>query len=217
MSAARPGTARDEALEVLLRTRIVAVLRLARAEPLLRVARAIGEGGVKAIEVTLTTPGALEAIRALSGSKPEGTLVGAGTVLDEAAAVAAIAAGADFVVSPVFRPEVVRACRERSILVVPGAFTPGEILAAWEAGGDVVKVFPAGPLGPGYFKDVRGPLPQVRLMPTGGVTVANARDFLAAGACCVGIGSDLLPKGEVEGGNWGALTERARTLTASLG
>ncbi len=207
---------KDEALETILKTKVIAVIRLADAAKLAKVAEAIGAGGVKALEVTLTTPGALEAIRALSRSRPAGTLIGAGTVLDGPSAVAAIHAGAEFVVSPVFRPEVLAACRRYDVAVAPGAFTPTEILAAWEAGADIVKVFPATSLGPKFFGDLKGPLPQVRLMPTGGVTAENAREFLKHGACCVAIGTALLDKAAVAAGNWDTLTAKARDLVASL-
>jgi 2-dehydro-3-deoxyphosphogluconate aldolase/(4S)-4-hydroxy-2-oxoglutarate aldolase len=127
-----------------------------------------------------------------------------------------IAAGADFVVSPIADGDMIMACREAEVLVAPGAFTPTEIVAAWRAGADIVKVFPATSLGPQFFRDLRGPLPHIRLMPTGGVTLENAREFLAAGACCVGIGTALLDRKAIEAGDWKGITSRARQLVESL-
>ncbi len=207
---------KDEVLEGLLASKVVAVIRMKDAGRLKRVAGALLEGGVKALEVTMTVPGAVGTIRELVRTKAPGTLVGAGTVLDESTAVEVIEAGADFVVSPVSDRGMIEACRAAGVLVAPGAFTPSEIVAAWKAGADIVKVFPATSLGPQFFRDLRGPLPGIRLMPTGGVTIDNVREFLDAGACCVGIGTALLDKKAIEEGDWGALTERARRLILSI-
>ncbi|RPJ02153.1 MAG: bifunctional 4-hydroxy-2-oxoglutarate aldolase/2-dehydro-3-deoxy-phosphogluconate aldolase [Candidatus Aminicenantes bacterium] len=179
-------------------------------------AAALRRGGVTAIEITMTVPGAVDIIREMVRTKPQGTLVGAGTILDAGTATEVIAAGADFVVSPVTDRDTIQACREAGVLVAPGAFTPTEIVAAWRAGADIVKVFPATSLGPQFFRDLRGPLPFIRLMPTGGVTLENARLFLAAGACAVGIGTALVDAKSVEAGDWEALETRARVLMASL-
>jgi 2-dehydro-3-deoxyphosphogluconate aldolase/(4S)-4-hydroxy-2-oxoglutarate aldolase len=207
---------KEQVLGTILRTKVVAVIRMKDAARLADVAAALGRGGVKALEVTMTVPGAVEIIREMALTKAPGTLVGAGTVLDAGTATDVIAAGADFVVSPVTDMEMVRACREAGVLVAPGAFTPTEIVAAWRAGADIVKVFPATSLGPQFFRDMRGPLFQVRLMPTGGVTVENAHEFLAAGAAAVGIGTALVDARAVEAGDWAALEDRARRLMASL-
>jgi len=207
---------KEKVLGAILQTKVVAVIRVKDAARLADVAAALGRGGIKALEITMTVPGAVEIIREMARSKAPGTLVGAGTVLDAGTATDVIAAGADFVVSPVCDMETIRACRDGGVLVAPGAFTPTEIVAAWRAGADIVKVFPATSLGPQFFRDLRGPLPQVRLMPTGGVTVENAREFLAAGAAAVGIGTALVDTKDVEAGDWAALEERARRLMASL-
>lgn len=204
-------------LEGLLASKVIAVIRMKDAGRLSRVAEALLAGGVKALEVTMTVPGAVGIIREMAGSKPAGTLLGAGTVVDARTAREVIDAGADFVVSPVTDMTTVEACREAGVLVAPGAFTPTEILAAWKAGADIVKVFPATSLGPRFFKDVLGPLPDVRLMPTGGVTIENAAAFLEAGACCVGIGTALVDKRIVEAGDWRALEDRARRLSEAVG
>ena len=149
---------------------------------------ALAAGGLRALEVTMTVPGAIELIAQIAPTLPPGFLFGAGTVLDADTASRAIDAGARFIVSPVFRTAVIDACHRRDVPAMPGCFTPTEILDAWDAGADIVKVFPATTLGPGYLKDVRAPLPQVKLMPTGGVTIDNAGDWIRAGAVAVGVG-----------------------------
>jgi len=208
---------RDQVLDSLLTSRVIAVVRMKDPARLAETAAALHRGGVTAIEITMTVPGAVEIIREMARTKAPGALVGAGTVLDAGAAADVIAAGADFVVSPVMDAGLIEACRAAGVLVAPGAFTPTEIVAAWRAGADVVKVFPATSLGPQFFRDLRGPLPQIRLMPTGGVTIDNARDFLAAGACCVGLGTALVDVRAVEAGDWPGIEARARRLMASLG
>jgi 2-dehydro-3-deoxyphosphogluconate aldolase/(4S)-4-hydroxy-2-oxoglutarate aldolase len=205
-----------EALDFILSTRVIAVIRLADTEKLSKVVEAIKAGGIKAIEITMTTAGALESIAAMSKKKGAGVLIGAGTVLDPITAVQAIHAGADFIVSPITNFEMIAACRRYDTFVAPGALTPTEILAAWERGADVVKVFPATSVGPKYFKDILGPLPQVRLMPTGGVTIENAREFIRSGACCVAIGTALVDTKAIAEGNWGVLTQKAKALIESL-
>jgi 2-dehydro-3-deoxyphosphogluconate aldolase / (4S)-4-hydroxy-2-oxoglutarate aldolase len=207
---------KDKVLKGLLASKAVAVIRMTDAAKLGQAAEALRKGGVTALEVTMTVPGAIDIIRAMARDKEQGVLVGAGTVLDAGTASDVIAAGADFVVSPITDGGMIGACREAEVLVVPGAFTPTEIVAAWRAGADIVKVFPATSLGPQFFRDLRGPLPQIRLMPTGGVTLENAREFLAAGACCVGIGTALIDKKTIDAGDWEGLESRARRLVESL-
>ncbi len=207
---------RDATLSILLETKVIAVIRMSDAAKLRKVTEAIGRGGVRAIEITMTTPGALEVIRDLAASKEAGSLVGAGTALDVGTAEAAVRAGADFVVSPVTDFETIRRCRKLDTVVCPGAFSPTEILSAWREGADIVKVFPATSLGPKFFRDLRGPLPQIRLMPTGGVSIENAAEFIAAGACCVGIGTALLDAKAIAADDWDALTAKAGQLIKSL-
>jgi 2-dehydro-3-deoxyphosphogluconate aldolase/(4S)-4-hydroxy-2-oxoglutarate aldolase len=202
---------RTEVLRIIEETGVVAVIRLASAEPLLRVAEAIAAGGVRVIEFTMTTPNALEVLAEVSAA-PGASIFGAGTVLDAETARSAILAGARFIVSPVLCPDVVRLCRRYGVPVVPGAMTPTEILTAWELGADMVKVFPAGVLGPRYIKDILAPLPQLRLIPTGGVTLENAGEYIRAGAAAVGVGGDLLDARAIAEGRWQALTERAAAL-----
>jgi len=170
---------------------------------------------VSAIEITMTVPRATELIRELAGLLPE-ALIGAGTVMDAQTAKTVIAAGARFVVSPVFRPAIVSACHELDVPACPGCFTPTEIAAAWEAGGDIIKVFPSTSLGPTYFKDLRGPLPSIKLMPTGGVTKENAGDWIRAGAVAVGAGSALVDPRAVDARNFDAITANARAFVAAV-
>jgi 2-dehydro-3-deoxyphosphogluconate aldolase/(4S)-4-hydroxy-2-oxoglutarate aldolase len=207
---------RDQVLEALLAAKIVAVVRMKDAARLEATAAALRRGGVSTIEITMTVPGAVDIIREMARAKTPGALVGAGTVLDAGTATEVIAAGADFVVSPITDLDMIRACRDAGVVVAPGAFTPTEIVAAWRAGADIVKIFPATSLGPQFVRDLRGPLPQIRLMPTGGVTVENARDFLAAGAACVGIGTALVDAKAVEAGDWDGLAARARRLVDAI-
>src|SRR5438876_11914430 len=203
-------TARIEALG------IVAVIRLKDPAKLRAVVDAIADGGVRALEVTMTVPGAVELIRQLAPALPAGFLLGAGTVTDAATARAVIDAGASFVVGPVFRPDVVAACHERDVPAMPGCFSPTEILAAHEAGADIVKLFPATALGPQFIRDVRAPLPQVKLMPTGGVTLDNAGDWIRAGAVAVGLGSALVDAAAIQRGDFDVLTANARRVVASV-
>ena len=203
-------TARIEALGV------VAVIRLKDPARLRAVVDAMTEGGVRALEVTMTVPRAVELIRELAPALPDGFLLGAGTVTDAATARAVIDAGASFVVGPVFRPDVIAACHERDVPVMPGCFTPTEILAAHECGADIVKLFPATALGPQFIRDVRAPLPQVKLMPTGGVSLDNAGEWIRAGAVAVGIGSALLDAKAIENGQFDVITANARRVVEGV-
>lgn len=199
---------RDATLKRILDGGIVAVVRSESPEPLVQAARALAEGGVTALEITFTVPDAVGVIRAVKAALGSAVVVGAGTVLDPETARAALLAGAEFLVGPTLNLEVIRLARRYTVPVMPGALTPTEILAAWEAGADVVKVFPADLGGPGYFKALRGPLPQVRLMPTGGVDLTTAEPFLRAGACCLGVGSQLVDPKALASGDF----DRLRTL-----
>ena len=165
---------------------------------------------MRAIEITLTVPDALEVIREVARDLGGEILLGAGTVLDPETARAAILAGAEYVVAPTVNFDVIRMCRRYDKVVMPGAFTPTEVLAAWEAGADVVKVFPADVGGPNYLKALLAPLPQVRLMPTGGVDLDNAAAFLKAGACCLGVGSSLVDKDAIARGDFARICDLAQ-------
>ena len=183
---------RETDLQRVLTTGLVAVVRAPDAKNLVEVVAALAEGGVSVAEVTFTVPGALDVLKAVKERLGDRVLLGAGTVLDTETARAALLAGAEFIVSPTLNLDVIRLCKRYDKLVFPGAFTPTEILSAWEAGADIVKVFPADVLGTAFFKAMRGPLPQIRLMPTGGVDLNTAGEFLRAGACCLGVGSQMV-------------------------
>jgi 2-dehydro-3-deoxyphosphogluconate aldolase/(4S)-4-hydroxy-2-oxoglutarate aldolase len=198
------------------RERIVAVIRLEDARKLRAVVDALAAGGVRVFEVTMTVPGAIGMIEMLSRGLGGDVLIGAGTVTDGGTARLAIDAGASFVVSPVFRREVIDACQNSGVAAMPGCFTPTEILDAWDAGADIVKVFPATSLGPAFIKDVRAPLPQLKLMPTGGVSIDNAVEWLRAGAVAVGVGSALIDGAAVKAGDFAAITRRAEKLVAQV-
>ena len=193
---------------------VVAVIRLKDAGKLRSVIDALAKGGVRALELTMTIPGAVHLIREIAPTLPDDFLVGAGTVTDADTARAVIDAGARFVVGPVLRPDVIRVCHERDIPAMPGCFSPTEILTAHEAGADIVKVFPATMLGPQFIRDVRAPLPQVKLMPTGGVTLDNAGDWVRAGAVAVGVGSALVDVKAIDEGRFDVVTANARRVVA---
>jgi 2-dehydro-3-deoxyphosphogluconate aldolase/(4S)-4-hydroxy-2-oxoglutarate aldolase len=178
---------------------IVAVVRSRDSMQLVEVAKALADGGVNIVEITMSVPDALDVVRQVRKALADRILLGAGTVLDPETARAALLAGAEFIVAPTINLDVIRLCQRYDKLVMPGAFTPTEILTAWESGADIVKVFPAEVVGPTFFKAVRAPLPQIKLMPTGGVDLTTATAFLKAGACCLGIGSQLVePKAVAE-------------------
>jgi 2-dehydro-3-deoxyphosphogluconate aldolase/(4S)-4-hydroxy-2-oxoglutarate aldolase len=207
---------KDQNLKHVLETGVVAVIRADRGERLVEVAQALVTGGVDVLEVTFTVPRAIEVISHVTAALGKRALVGAGTVLDPETARAAMLAGAEFIVSPSLNVEVIRLCRRYDTLVMPGAFTPTEVLAAWEAGADVVKIFPCDSVGPGYLKALHGPFPQIRLMPTGGVDVHNAGEFIRAGACALGVGGSLVKKSAVDGGDLATITELARKFIAAV-
>jgi 2-dehydro-3-deoxyphosphogluconate aldolase / (4S)-4-hydroxy-2-oxoglutarate aldolase len=199
----------DPALDPLLASGVIAVLRSREAKGLAQVARALHDGGVRTLEITLTTPGAVAGIAELAHGG-EGMLVGAGTVLDAAAARSVVDAGARFVVSPVLEPEVMRVCRDHNVPCIPGAFTPTEILQAWRAGAALVKLFPAAAVGPGFVRDLLAPLPFLRIVPSGGVTLDSVGDWIRAGVAAVSLGSALLSGPAAE------LTARARAFVSAV-
>src|SRR4051794_23041892 len=201
---------KEDQLRQVLDCGIVAVVRSPDSRQLVEVARALADGGVTCVEITMSVPDALDVLRQVRKALGDRVLLGAGTVLDPETARAVLLAGAEYIVSPTVNLDVIRLCQRYDKLVMPGAFTPTEILAAWEAGADVVKVFPAEVVGPAFFKAVRGPLPQVRMMPTGGVDVNTAASFLKAGACCLGVGSQLVEPAAIARGDFGRLRDLAR-------
>jgi 2-dehydro-3-deoxyphosphogluconate aldolase/(4S)-4-hydroxy-2-oxoglutarate aldolase len=207
---------RAEVVAAIERVGVVAVIRLTDASVGRDVARALADGGVTALEVTMIVPRAIDLIDELAHTLPASCIVGAGTVVDRTTAEAVMDAGAQFVVGPVLRGEVISACRARDVAVMPGCFTPTEILTAWDAGADIVKVFPATSLGPAFFKDIRGPLPHLKLMPTGGVTKANAADWIRAGAVAIGVGTALVDAAAVTERRFDAITASAREFVAAV-
>ena len=205
---------KESQLHQVLECGIVAVVRSPDSRQLLEVCRALADGGVNVVEITMSVPGALDVLRQVKLALGERVLLGAGTVLDAETARAVLLAGAEYIVAPTVNLEVIRLCQRYDKLVMPGAFTPTEILAAWEAGADIVKVFPAEVLGPAFFKALRGPLPQIRLMPTGGVDLTTAAAFLKAGACCLGVGGQLVEPRAVAEGDFNRIRELARQYVA---
>jgi 2-dehydro-3-deoxyphosphogluconate aldolase/(4S)-4-hydroxy-2-oxoglutarate aldolase len=190
-----------EVLAEIRRIGLVPVLRAESLEQAIELAEAIADGGVTCLEVTMTVPGAVEVIARLAKERPE-ILLGAGTVLDAEVARACVGAGAQFVVSPAFDEATVAYCRADGIAVLPGALTPTEVLRAWNAGADVVKVFPASAMGGAkYLKALKAPLPQIELIPTGGVSLDTAREFLEAGAYALGVGADLVDVKAIKAGH----------------
>ncbi len=202
--------AKESQLKQVLDSGIVAIVRSQDSAQLVEVVRALADGGVRTIEITMTVPGALDVLRQVRAALGDQVLLGAGTILDTETARMAILAGAEYLVSPTLNLDVIRMCQRYDKLIMPGAFTPTEILAAWEAGADIVKVFPAEVVGPAYFKALRGPLPQIRVMPTGGVDLTTALDFLKAGACCLGIGSQLVEPKAIAERNFDRIRDLAR-------
>ncbi len=206
---------KHEILERLRSSGALGIIRVQTSSDLVRIAQALREGGLQCLEITMTTPGALEAIAESRERLPD-VLMGAGTVLDAVTARQAILAGAQFLVTPTVEPEVIEVAHRYGVPVIPGAMTPTEILACWEAGADMVKVFPASVLGPGYIRAVRGPLPQIPLAPTGGITAENAGDFIRAGAALVCAGGWLVDKTALAEGRFEVLTEKASRLIAAV-
>ncbi len=206
---------KEQTMQALEETGVIAVIRADKAEDLVDVGRALRQGGVKFIEITMTVPRALAVIEeATAALKSEDVYIGAGTVLDAETARQAMLAGANYIVSPVFRPDVISICKRYAVPVMPGAMTPTEVLNAWEAGADVVKIFPAGVGGPRFFKDLKGPFPHIKIMPTGGVNRATAAEFIKAGACAVGVGGELVGKPLIAAKDCATIAGNARDFMA---
>jgi 2-dehydro-3-deoxyphosphogluconate aldolase/(4S)-4-hydroxy-2-oxoglutarate aldolase len=205
---------RDATLKRILDCGIVAVVRAESGALLTKVVQALADGGITAAEITFTVPDAVEVIREVRRQVGDAVILGAGTVLDPETARAALLAGAEYIVAPTVNVEVIRLCRRYDKAVMPGAFTPTEVVTAWEAGADIVKIFPADVGGPSYLKALRGPLPQIRMMPTGGVDLNTAEAFLKAGACCLGVGGSLVEPQAVAAGNFARLRDLAAQYAA---
>jgi len=207
---------KDETLGSIKESGVVAIIRMSEPERIIEIARALRKGGVRCIEIPMTVPTALELIRETTRDVTSDFVIGAGTVLDAETARATILAGAEFVVGPNTNFDMIKLCKRYRKVVIPGALTPTEILNAWQAGADIVKVFSARFFGPKYFSDLKGPYPHIDLMPTGGVRVDNAADFIREGACAVTIGRGLLDTKAIAEGRFEVITERAKQLIASV-
>ncbi|MCI8624354.1 MAG: bifunctional 4-hydroxy-2-oxoglutarate aldolase/2-dehydro-3-deoxy-phosphogluconate aldolase [Provencibacterium sp.] len=190
---------------------VVSIIRGTDPAKIIPTVQAVYDGGIRAVEITMNTEGAFEMIKAARKEFSGRMLIGAGTVLDEQAARMSIAAGCDFLLSPTLDAGVIRLANAYSVLAIPGVMTPTEALEGWKAGAGFIKIFPAGVLGPGYIKAVKGPLPQLRLMPVGGVNLENAGEFIRCGADALGIGGELVNKKRVEAGAF----EEIRSLAAA--
>ena len=206
----------EETLSKIRSCGVVAVIRMEDRQRVKHVVDAIREGGVQCIEITMTVPGATDIISSLVEEAPADVVIGAGTVTTAEDCRRVIDAGARFVVAPNLNVEVIETCRESGVVIAPGCFSPTEIFNGWEAGADLIKVFPASILGPKYFGKVGGPLPDIPLMPTGGVTVKNAGEWIQAGAVAVAIGSDLLDRDAIADERYEVLTDRAEHLVSNV-
>ncbi len=208
---------RRHLVEMIESAAVVAILRAASDRGLFQACQAMAAGGLKVAEVPLTTPNALGVIGRIARELTDGVLIGAGSVLDADAVHRSTDAGARFIVSPTFKPEVIEASHALGLPCMPGALTPTEILTAWEAGADIVKVFPAHRLGgAAYLREVLAPLPHIKLMPTGGVRLESVGDWLEAGAVCLGIGTSLIRPDLIEAGDFEALTRHARAFVSAV-
>jgi 2-dehydro-3-deoxyphosphogluconate aldolase/(4S)-4-hydroxy-2-oxoglutarate aldolase len=207
---------KQQALQQIADSGVIAVIRAPSKDILIDIAQALMAGGVPGIEVTMSTPNAIAGIEMLAQKFGEQCVVGVGTVLDADTARSAIKAGAEFVVSPTFDETIVQTTLELGKISIPGAYTPGEIMRAWLAKADVVKVFPSTALGPTYFKDILAPLPQLKLTPTGGVDLKNAGEWIKAGAVFLGAGSALVSKDAMTNKNWASITANARAFVDAV-
>lgn len=202
---------KSEVLKQIKDTGVIPVVRATTADEAMRAIDAIREGGIAVLEITMTVPGAVSVIEQVTARFGNEALVGAGTVLDAETAKACISSGAQFVVSPALNLETIAYCRQQDVAIMPGALTPTEVVQAWNAGADFVKVFPAGAVGgPSYLKSLKAPLPQIELVPTGGVSLKTAADFIRAGAAALGVGADLVDIKAIREGQAALITERAK-------
>ena len=207
---------KEKNLQEMIDGGVVAIVRVESARQAIEVCGAIARGGIKPIEVTMTVPGAIDVIKEFKSAMKDEVLVGAGTVLDPETARAVILAGAEFIVTPTLNLRVIEMCRRYGKIVIAGAFTPTEILTAWEAGADIVKVFPATVGGPQYLRDIRGPLPQISLVPTGGVDLENTPDFIRAGAVAVAVRASLVDKMALSEGRYDLITVKAKRFIEAV-
>ncbi len=200
-----------EVIKQIRDTGVIPVVRATSADEAMRAIDAIREGGISVLEITMTVPGAIAVIEEVSKRYGNEALVGAGTVLDPEIAEACVSSGAQFIVSPALNVETIACCRRLGVAIMPGALTPTEVVQAWNAGADFVKVFPAGAVGgASYLKALKAPLPQIELVPTGGVSLKTAADFIRAGAAALGVGADLVDIKAIREGQGALITERAK-------
>ena len=206
-----------EVLAKIIDEGVMPVIRVASAAEAFEVAKAIHDGGISVVEVTMSVPGALEVMKEVTQKFGKEVLLGAGTILDPETARAALLSGAQFIVTPTLNPEVIRMCKRYSAVVIPGTLTPTEVLTAWEAGSDLVKVFPIAQVGgPAYIRALRGPLPHIPMVPTGGVNVQNAGEFIKAGAAAIAAGGELVDKKAVAEKKFSVIAENARKFLAEV-
>lgn len=207
---------RKEIVDEILNRKAVAVLRIKEPEKLRKVIEALAEGGITIAEITMTVPNAIQLIEKMSYELDKNIIIGVGSVLNVQTAEDAIKAGAKYVVSPIFKKEIIEKAHQYDIPAMPGCFTPTEIQTAYESEADIIKVFPADVLGMAFFKGILAPMPHLKLMPTGGVTLTNAGEWLKAGACAVGIGSALLDKEAIQNEKYEKLAENAKIVMNSI-
>lgn len=206
---------KDAILSKIRTEKVIALIRAENPDGLLDCAKALAEGGLTSIELTMTTPGAIRMLEKATAELPD-FLFGLGTVLDAETARMGILAGARFIVTPALRPDVITLCQRYSVPVFSGALTPTEVITAWEAGADAAKIFPAEFFGPAYIKSLKAPLPQVEMVPTGGVSAENVGDFIKAGAFATAAGSSLVEAKALKEKNWAAITARAKAFVAAV-
>jgi 2-dehydro-3-deoxyphosphogluconate aldolase / (4S)-4-hydroxy-2-oxoglutarate aldolase len=207
---------RKQIVQSIEKHKAVAVLRFPKEEQFEPIFEALIQGGIKVLEITMTVPNALKLIEKAAAGAPDDMIVGAGSVIDRESVKKTVAAGAEFIVSPIVKDEVIDEANKLDKAVLPGAFTPSEIQHAWEAGSDIIKVFPANIVGMAFFKAVKAPLPHLKLMPTGGVSLTNVNEWIESGACAVGIGSSLVDKKAIADGNYDQIRKNAEILIKNI-
>jgi 2-dehydro-3-deoxyphosphogluconate aldolase/(4S)-4-hydroxy-2-oxoglutarate aldolase len=207
---------RSQTLDKILDCGVMAIIRMQHSAKVKWIAGAIAEGGITAIEVTMSTPDALSAVQAIAQTAGDSIQIGVGSVMNKATVFWAYRAGAQFIVSPVFKSDIIQTAHELDMVCIPGCYSPTEIWTAYEAGADLIKVFPADVLGMDFIRAIKAPMPDLSLMPTGGVTSDNAEAWMKTGASCVGVGAALLDKKAIDEENYALLTENARQMKAAV-
>jgi 2-dehydro-3-deoxyphosphogluconate aldolase/(4S)-4-hydroxy-2-oxoglutarate aldolase len=207
---------KENILAEILKRKAVAVIRAKDPAKLKRIIESLAEGGITVAEITMTVPNAIQLIEKMSNEVDKNIIIGVGSVLNRATAIEAIKAGAKYVVSPIMKKEIIETAYQNDVPVMPGCFTPTEIQTAYEYGADIIKVFPADALGMSFFKSILAPMPHLKLMPTGGVTLTNPGDWIKAGACAVGLGSALLDSKAISEENYSVLTANAKQVMLSI-